>query len=156
LLPDDSVKALDPGTVRNRAHDALLSAIRAMAAGKPLLILAEDIQWMDAESLAVITRIGRDNRSGRTLILATYRGETEAGSRLQAAGAPDDEQIALSGLSGSIEQKMLGSLLGRDVELNALKAELLTRSKGIPLFIEEMVRILVDTGYLVGEPGNYL
>jgi tetratricopeptide (TPR) repeat protein len=50
---------------------------------------------------------------------------------------------------------MLDSLLGRDAELHALKAELRSRSKGSPLFVEEMVRILVDTNYLTGEPGNY-
>jgi class 3 adenylate cyclase/tetratricopeptide (TPR) repeat protein len=156
LLPDDNaMKSLDPGTVRNRAHDALLSVMRAMAADTSLLIVAEDIQWMDAESRAVIDRMACDESFRRALIVMTYRSETEKEDQGQLSYLAEHERIGLAGLPVSTELKMLDALLGRDAELHPLKAELRSRSKGIPLFVEEMVRIIVDTGYLTGEPGNY-
>jgi class 3 adenylate cyclase/tetratricopeptide (TPR) repeat protein len=156
LLPDDStMKALDPVTARDRAHDSLLSVLQAIAARKPLLVVAEDIQWADAESRAVIDRMASDNRFRPALIIATYRSETEKEDRGPLPYFTEAERIALARLPVSVEMKMLDGLLGRDATLQALKAELKGRTRGIPLFVEEMVRMLVDTGYLTGEPGKY-
>jgi class 3 adenylate cyclase/tetratricopeptide (TPR) repeat protein len=155
LLNDATMKALEPGTLRNRAHNALLCLMRAIAGDSPLLIVVEDIQWMDAESQAVFDRMACDDGFRQVLIVCTYRSEIDKKVKRRFPYLAKQERIALAGLPDAVERKMLDSLLGRDSGLHPFKAELRSRSKGMPLFVEETVRNLVDTGYLTGEPGNY-
>jgi tetratricopeptide (TPR) repeat protein len=85
------------------------------------------------------------------LVLVTYRPDYDA-HLLAAANTPE---LQLDGLTSEAARALVTGLLGADASLDKLKDELHRRSGGNPLFIEEHVRSMIDSGDLEGEPGRY-
>ena len=114
-------------------------------------MLLEDLHWIDSDSAAVINAL-RDVLPERHFVIL---GTTRSYPDLAVNFGPDHNHFELSALDIAAANNLLNNLLGGGKGLSRLKERLLEKTGGIPLFLEEVVRSLIDTGALIGSPGDY-
>src|SRR5262245_34224858 len=146
---DDAWMALRPEQRRKRTLDAVRRLLLREAREQPLVVIFEDLHWIDAESQAVLDTLVDSLGSARLLLIVSYRPEYQ-----HAWGSKTFyTQIRLDRLQPESAEELLSALLGDDPGLAPLK-ELLIR-RGNPAFLEETVRTLVEAKALVGKPADY-
>jgi class 3 adenylate cyclase len=151
-LPDDSpFRTLDPPQRRQRLLDALKRVLLRESQVQPLLLVFEDLHWIDTETQALLDRLVDSLPTARILLLVNYRPEYQHGWSNKTSYT----QLRLDALSPASADEVLQALLGDDPSLTPLKPLLIARTEGNPFFLEESVRTLAETGILVGERGAY-
>jgi predicted ATPase/class 3 adenylate cyclase len=145
-------RELDLMQRRRRIIDAVETLLRALSRNKPALVVLEDLQWIDAETQAIMDELTGRLVSSHILFLVTYRPEYSN----PWIGSDFFQAAILRPLSDESAWTMLRHLLGDAFALDQVKRVLVGRTEGNPLFIEESVRSLVETGALGGRPGDYL
>jgi tetratricopeptide (TPR) repeat protein len=118
---------------------------------QPLLLVFEDLHWIDAETQALLDSLVESLPTARLLLLVNYRPEYQHGWGSKTYYT----QLRLDPLPPASADEFLQALLGDDPSLASLKQLLIARTEGNPFFLEESVRTLVETGVLVGGPGAY-
>jgi class 3 adenylate cyclase/tetratricopeptide (TPR) repeat protein len=151
-LPEDSpFQQLDPPQRRQRTLDALKRLLLRESQAQPLLLVFEDLHWIDAETQALLDSLVESLPTARLLLLVNYRPEYQHGWGSKTYYT----QLRLDPLPSVGTSEVLQALLGDDPSLAPLKPLMIARTEGNPFFLEESVRTLVETGVLVGEPGAY-
>ena len=151
-LPDDSpFRTLDPPQRRQRLLDALKRVLLRESQVQPLLLVFEDLHWIDTETQALLDRLVDSLPTARILLLVNYRPEYQHGWGNKTSYT----QLRLDPLPPASADEVLQALLGDDPAWQPLKPLLIARTEGNPFFLEESVRALVETGVLVGERGAY-
>ena len=157
-LPEDSpFRQLDPPQRRQRTLEALRRMLLWESQVQPLLLVFEDLHWIDAETQALLDRLVESLPTARVLLLVNYRPEYQHGWGSKTYYT----QVRLDPLPPASAEAVLDALLGDGAgaqpaaPLQALKQLLIARTEGNPFFLEESVRTLVETGILVGERGDY-
>ncbi len=152
VLPEDSpFVQLDPPQRRQRTLDALKRVLLRESQVQPLLLVCEDLHWIDSETEALLNSLVESLPTARLLLLVTYRLEYQHGWGSKTYYT----QLRLDPLPPTSAEEFLHALLGDDPSLEPLTHLLIARTEGNPFFLEESVRTLVETGVLVGEPGAY-
>jgi predicted ATPase len=152
VLPDDSpFRTLEPPQRRQRTLEAVKRVLLRESQVQPVLLVCEDLHWIDAETQALLDSLIESLPTARLLLLVNYRPEYQHawGSKTYYT------QLRLDPLPPASAEAVLDVLLGPDSSLAPLKRLLIERTEGNPFFMEESVRTLVETGALVGEPGAY-
>ena len=151
-LPADSpFLTLDPPQRRQRTLDGLKRLLLRESQVQPLLLVCEDLHWIDAETQALLDSLVESLPTAQLLLLVNYRPEYQHGWGSKTYYT----QLRLDPLPPASADAFLQALLGDDPSLAPLKPLLIARTEGNPFFLEESVRTLVETGVLVGEPGAY-
>jgi class 3 adenylate cyclase/tetratricopeptide (TPR) repeat protein len=151
-LPADSpFRALDPTQRRQRTLDGLKRVLLRESQVQPLLLVFEDLHWIDSETQALLDSLVESLPTARLLLLVNYRPEYQHGWGSKTYYT----QLRLDPLPPASAEEFLLALLGDDPSLASLKQLLIARTEGNPFFLEESVRTLVETGVLVGTPGAY-
>jgi class 3 adenylate cyclase/tetratricopeptide (TPR) repeat protein len=151
-LPEDSpFQQFDPPQRRQRTLDALKRVLLRESQAQPLLLVFEDLHWIDSETQALLDSLVESLPTSRLLLLVNYRPEYQHGWGSKTYYT----QLRLDLLPPATAGELLASLLGQETRLASLKQVLIERTEGNPFFLEESVRTLVETGVLVGEPGAY-
>jgi tetratricopeptide (TPR) repeat protein len=148
-MDDASWQTLDPGERRQRTLDAVKLLLLREARDQPLLVIFEDLHWIDGETQAVLDTLVESLGSARLLLLVDYRPEYQHAW----GGKTYYGQMRLDALPAESAEELLGALLGYDPGLAPLKQLLVKR--GNPFFLEETVRTLVETRALAGDRGRY-
>jgi tetratricopeptide (TPR) repeat protein len=152
VLPEDSpFLTLDPPQRRQRTLDALKRVFLRESQEKPLLLVFEDLHWIDSETQALLNSLVESLPTARLLLLVNYRPEYQHGWGSKTYYT----QLRLDPLPPVSADALLQALLGDDASLQPLTQLLIARTEGNPFFLEESVRTLVETGVLVGEPEVY-
>jgi class 3 adenylate cyclase len=152
VLPDDSpFRTLEPPQRRQRTLEALKRVLLRESQVQPLLLVFEDLHWIDAETQALLDSLIDSLPTARLLLLVNYRPEYQHGWGSKTYYT----QLRLDPLPPASAEAFLDALLGQDPSLPPLTRLLIARTEGNPFFLEESVRTLVETGVLVGEPGAY-
>jgi class 3 adenylate cyclase len=149
---DDAVwDALDPPQRRQCILEAVKRLLLRESQAQPLLLIFADLQWIDAESQALLDSLIESLPTARVLLLVSYRPEYQHawGSKTYYT------QLRIDPLPPASAEELLTALLGQDETLESLKRVLIERTAGNPFFLEESVQILVETGVLVGDRGAY-
>src|SRR5262249_36234403 len=150
VLPEDSpFRSLDPPQRRQRTLQALKRVLLRESQVQPLLLVFEDLHWIDTETQALLDSLIESLPTARVLLLVNYRPEYQHGWGSKTYYT----QLRLDPLPPASADELLQALLGDDPSLVPLKALLIARTAGNPFFLEESVRTLVETRVLVGEPG---
>ncbi|HEY7066375.1 MAG TPA: adenylate/guanylate cyclase domain-containing protein [Chloroflexota bacterium] len=150
-VDDAAWAALDPPQRRQRTLDALKRLLLRESQEQPLLLVFEDLHWIDAETQALLDSLVESLPTARLLLLVNYRPEYEHGWHRKTYY----RELRLDPLPPASAHELLDTLLGDDAELTPLKRLLIDRTEGNPFFLEESVRTLGETGALGGEPGAY-
>jgi class 3 adenylate cyclase/tetratricopeptide (TPR) repeat protein len=150
-VEDPQWQDLDPHERRQRTLDAVKRLLLRESQVQPLLLVFEDLQWIDSETQTVLDGLVDSLPTARVLLLVNYRPEYQHGwgSRTYY------RQLSVDPLPTANSDELLESLLGSDASLAPLEGLLIERTEGNPFFIEENVRELIETAVLVGEPGRY-
>ncbi len=151
-LPADSpFLSLDPLQRRRRTLEALKRLLLRESQVQPLLLVFEDLHWLDSETQAVLDSLVESLPTARVLLLVNYRPEYQHGWGSKTFYT----QLRLDPLPEASADTLLQALLGTDPGLAPLTQLLIARTQGNPFFLEESVRTLVETGVLGGERGDY-
>ena len=136
---------------RRRVIDAVKHVLLRESQTQPLLVIFEDLHWVDGDTQALLDALVESVPSHRLLLLVNYRPEYRHGW----GGKSYYQQLRLDPLGPETAESLLASLLGTDPTLSSLRSVLIERAQGNPLFLEESVRALSETGVLAGERGTY-
>jgi class 3 adenylate cyclase/tetratricopeptide (TPR) repeat protein len=151
-LPEDSsFLTLDPPQRRRRTLDALKRLLLRESQMQPLLLVFEDLHWVDAETQALLDSLVDSLPTTRILLLVNYRPEYQHGWSNKTSYT----QLRLDPLPPASAAELLHAVLGDDPSQEPLKQLLIARTAGNPFFLEESVQTLVETGVLVGVGGAY-
>jgi class 3 adenylate cyclase/tetratricopeptide (TPR) repeat protein len=150
-VEDASWTALDPGQRRQRTLDAVRRLLLREAREQPLLLIFEDLHWIDGETQAFLDSLVESLATARLLLLINYRPEYRHGWGSKTYY----RQLRIDPLLPERADELLDALLGADVALGPLKQLLIARTEANPLFLEETVWGLVETGALTGERGGF-
>lgn len=135
---------------RQRLFAALMWLGRRIAADRPLVLAYEDLQWVTSDTRDFLDAFALELPSS-TLVVLTFRSDYDADWLMNRGHL----EIRLDGLAPAATRQIITDLLGEDESLAALKEEVPRQSGGNPLFVEECVRSMVESGELVGQPGRY-
>ena len=152
-LPVDDAQwqPLDPQQKRQRTLEAVKLLLLEESRRGPVLLVFEDLHWIDSGTQAVLDTLVDSLPSRRVLLLVSYRPEYQHTWN----GRTYYAQLRLDALSPEDSQVLLDSLLGTEKAMASLKATLVGRTGGNPFFLEESVRTLVETDVLTGDRGAY-
>ena len=151
-VPEDSpFLHLDPTQRRQRMLDACKRVLLRESQVQPLLLVCEDLHWIDTETQALLNSLVESLPTTWLLLLVNYRPEYHHGWGSKTYYT----QLRLDPLPPASAEAFLTALLGDAPGLVPLKQLLIARTEGNPFFLEESGRTLVETGMLVGQPGAY-
>src|ERR671922_574446 len=147
VLPDDSpFRTLDPPQRRQRTLTALTRVLLRESQAQPVLLVVEDLHWIDSETKALLDSLVESLPTARLLLLVNYRPEYQH----TWGGKTYYTQVRLDPLPPPSAHTLLQALLGDDADLTPLKRVLIERTDGNPFFLEESVRTVVESQVLVG------
>jgi class 3 adenylate cyclase/tetratricopeptide (TPR) repeat protein len=144
-------EGLDPVQRRRETLEAVKRLLVRESQVQPVLVVCEDLHWLDTESQAVLDGLAESLPAARLLLLVNYRPEYGHGWSNKTYYT----QLRLDPLPPESAEALLQALLGGDAGLDRLKQLLIQRTEGNPFFLEESVRSLVETKALAGERGAY-
>jgi len=146
------LQELSPQKRKEKTLAALLAQLDGLAGRQPVLIIFEDIHWIDPTSLELLTATVEHVPQIRVLLLATARPEFT----LPWPSYPHMTTVPLTRLgrregAALVERVTNGKRLPKEV-----MDEILARTDGIPLFIEELTKTVLESGLLQEQNGNYV
>jgi len=150
-VEDSAWQSLDPPQRRQRTLEAIKRLLLRESQVQPLVLVFEDLHWIDSESQGFLDRLIESLPAARILLLVNYRPEYQHkwGNKIYYS------QCRLDPLPMGSAEKLLSFLLGNASALKPLKKLLINRTGGNPFFLEECVWTLVESGVLEGERGNH-
>ena len=151
--PTSSLAQMDPQIRRRRTFEAIKRLLVRESLNQPLVLICEDLHWLDSETQAFLTLVSESVATAKILLLVNYRPEYQHawGSKTYYT------QLRLDPLRQEDAQELLTALLG-DVGAThtaPLRQFILEKTEGNPFFMEEIVQALMEQGVLsVGAHGG--
>jgi class 3 adenylate cyclase len=140
----DPLAQMDAQIKRQRTLEALKRIVLRESLDQPVVVIFEDLHWIDSETQALLDLMAGSIGNARVLMLVNYRPEY----RHEWANKSYYSQLRLEPLNSVAASEMLTTLLGDNLELDQLKRLIIQRSEGNPFFIEEMLQALFDEGII--------
>ena len=141
----DPLAQMDPQIRRRRTHEALKRIFLREAQNQPLMVVFEDLHWIDDETQALLDVIAEVITNAPVILMLNYRPEYKHDWSNQASYT----QLRLEPLRPDNAEEMLSMLLGDAVEVAPLKRLIIQRTEGTPFFIEETIQALFEDGTLI-------
>jgi predicted ATPase/class 3 adenylate cyclase len=132
---------LSPQRRKELTFNALLRQLERLAQRHPVLIVFEDIQWIDPSSRELLDRIIEQVAEWPVLLLATFRLEFQP----PWAGSPHVAMLNLARLDRHDAATIVENLAGNALS-SAVVEEIAERADGVPLFVEELTKAVLETG----------
>ena len=142
-LPNDGrypALELAPDQRRQRVLEALMSQLAGLARRQPVLMIFEDLHWIDPTSLEVLGRIVDRIKTLPALLIVTFRPEFNA----PWVGQPHVTSLTLNRLGEREAAAIIARLVGNQALPADVMAEIVERTDGIPLFVEEMTKAVLE------------
>jgi class 3 adenylate cyclase/tetratricopeptide (TPR) repeat protein/ribosomal protein L40E len=140
----DPFAQMDVQVRRRRTLDAIKRILLRESLNQPLMLIFEDLHWIDAETQAMLDLLADSIATSRILILVNYRPEYSHTWTNKSYYT----QLRLDPLSPKSAEQLLTVLLGNDASLKALKTLIAEKTQGNPFFMEEIVQGLFEEGTL--------
>ena len=147
LLPD-----LSPQRKKERTLEALLRQLKGLAHQQPVLIVVEDLHWIDPTSRELLDLTVERVRSLPVLLVVTFRPEFQA----PWTGQPQVTMLALNRLDRRDQTALIGQIAGGKVLPDEVVDQIIDRTDGVPLFIEELTKSVLEGGLLREEADRYV
>ena len=142
-LPNDGrypTLQLDPQQRRQKTLEALTAQIEALSHANPVLMIFEDVHWIDPTSLEVLGRTVERLRTLGVLLIVTYRPEFEP----PWIGRPYVTALSLNRLGEREIAAMIDRVTGNKSLSHDIRQDIVERTDGIPLFVEEMTKAVLE------------
>ena len=141
-LPEERATKLAPEELRRRQLTALIAWYLAGARTQPAVLAFEDLHWADPTSLDLMQALAERGRTAPLFIIATARPEFRPPWSLRS----HHSVISLSPLDRADVAQMVGELAARHALSEEVIEGLSERTGGVPLFVEEVTRLLLEPG----------
>lgn len=156
----DGVVELQRIEITRGITDAVRLYLAALAERAPLVLVFDDLHWADDASLELLNAVAELVVDHPIMLVAIARPDHMAGSwetlqRLQQRLAERFSRLDLEPLSAGSSQTLLANLLYVEALPEAIRSLILRKSEGNPFFLEEVIRSLIDSEYLVRENGHW-
>jgi hypothetical protein len=140
----DPIAQMDAQVRRRRTQDAVKRVLLCESLNQPLMVIFEDLHWIDDETQASLNLLADGIANAPVLLLVNYRPEYSHpwGSKTYYT------QLRLDPLGKENANEMLSALLGDGAELAPLRRLIVEKTQGNPLFMEEIFQALVEDGSL--------
>ncbi len=138
------LQQMDAQIRRRRILEAIKRLLLRESRNQPLILIFEDLHWLDAETQAFLTLLSDSIPTARMLLLVNYRPEY----RHEWGNKGYYTQLRLDPLGKAQAEELLTALLGDTNALLPLKQFILEKTEGNPFFIEEIVQALREQGLL--------
>ena len=137
---DDQLARLDPEVRKRRTLDAIKRLLLRESLNKPLILIFEDLQWLDEGSLTLLNLLADSIATARVSMVVNYRPEFTHnwGNKTYYT------QLRLDPLGSENGEELLEALLGDGLDLKPLKRVIIEKTEGNPFFIEEIVQELFE------------
>src|SRR5262252_2981355 len=142
-LPNDGrypTLELTPEQRRQRTLDALILQIQALTRSSPVLMIFEDAHWTDPTSLEALGRAVDRIATLRVLLIVTFRPEFDP----PWIGRPHVTVLAINRLAQREVGAMIDHLVGDKLLPEGIRQDIIERTDGIPLFVEEMTKAVLE------------
>lgn len=136
---------------RKHSFAIIIDLLKKYSAVQSLLLVFEDLDSVDTETIAFIELLIQNLAKSSILILLTYRSDYNDAFLKSFINT----FIRLEPLDITNSKKICNNMMGDNISLVELKERLLTRADGNPLFLEEMIKDLINDKILIGRPGGY-
>jgi class 3 adenylate cyclase/tetratricopeptide (TPR) repeat protein len=142
---------LPPQKQKEKTLRALVAQIEGLAAQQPVLMLFEDAQWSDPTSLELLDLIVDRVPALRVLLIITFRPEFSP----PWTGRPHVTSLGLNRLAPRQRAEMIASITGGKELPEAITEQIIDRTDGVPLFVEELTKAVVESGMLTDTGDHY-
>jgi predicted ATPase len=149
----EGVGAAEIGSERSKKRSllALVRQIEGLAATQPVLMIFEDAHWSDPTSIELLNLVIERIRALPALLIVTFRPEF----RLQWTSEPHVTVLVLNRLDPGNTADFVQRVAGGKVLPAAIVDQIVQRADGVPLFIEELTRAVLECGVLREEHDQY-
>ena len=153
IPPDNRYLSLELSATqqRRRTLAALLDQFEGLARQKPVLLIFEDIHWADATSLELMDLAVERIRQLPVLALSTFR----PGFAPSWVGRPNVASISLGRLAKNDVESVVTQVTRGSVLPDEVMKQIVVKTDGNPLFVEELTKAVLETGILVEDAGGY-
>ena len=142
---------LTPQKQKEKTLRALVAQIEGLAARQPVLLLFEDAQWSDPTSIELLDLIIDRVPALSLLLIVTFRPEFSP----PWAGRPNVTSLALNRLAPRQRAEMIRGITGGKALPEQIAAQIIDRTDGVPLFVEELTKAVVESGVLIDAGDRY-
>src|ERR1035437_6479376 len=142
---DDPLMQMAAEVRKRRTLDAIKRILIGESLNQPLMVIFEDLHWIDDETQAFLNLLADSIGTAKILMLVNYRPEYSHGWGSKTYYT----QLRLDPLGRESADEMLSALLGAGGQLAALKKLITEKTEGNPFFMEETAEVLLDDGALV-------
>jgi adenylate cyclase len=149
--PDRPVGQMSPEARQRALGQIVCRLANAPARRKTLVLMIEDLHWIDEGSNAMLADLVDSIAGTNTLAVVNFRPEYAPPWQ----GSEACRGLSLEPLGRGDTRELLRDLAGADPSLDGLDEPIHERTQGNPFFVEEIVRELAEAGYLEGERGGY-
>ena len=141
----------DPQQLRQQVLQTMLKLLLAQAVERPLLLLIEDLHWVDPSTLELIEQLILQAPLATLMLVLSCRSDFMPPWVLQTVVTP----IALKRFDQDQSEQMLAYLTDRKQLPVAVLQQIVEKTDGVPLFIEELTRTLLESSQLIEHEGRY-
>lgn len=142
---------LTPQTQKGRTFDVLVDQLEALARNKPVLMLLEDAHHLDPTSAELFDMVVDQIQRLPIMLIATSRLE----GMVRWNGLPHATLLTLNRLSRAQAASIIARMTGGKRLPTALLEQILSKTEGVPLFVEELTKVMLESGLLT-ESGDKL
>ncbi|NJO36740.1 MAG: AAA family ATPase [Rhizobiales bacterium] len=145
VVPEgDNIVAISPKRQRELVFAAVLRRLRRFADENPVLLIIEDVHWMDPTSIELLTLLIDEIGEARVLFLVTCRPEVSPPWRDRSTV----RTMVLEALDRPAGESLARAVLGARAASPEMVGQIVDRTEGMPLFIEELAKSLAESGAL--------
>lgn len=142
---------LTPQKRKEKTLRVLLAQLEGLAAQQPVLVVFEDVHWTDPTSLELLDLIVDRVSTIRVLLIITYRPEFAP----PWIGRPQVTLLTLNRLLPAQRAEMIAAVTGGKALPLEIADQIIDRADGVPLFIEELTKSVVESGHLMEANDRY-
>ncbi|MGL5080171.1 MAG: AAA family ATPase [Microcoleaceae cyanobacterium] len=137
---------LSPLAQKQKLLKVLLTLIQQVASQQPLLVVVEDMQWIDPSTLELIEKLIEMEDDARYPILRIYT--SRPGLRFDWSNLTNFTPIILNHFPAQQMERMIQGVTHGKSLPDAVQRLLIDKSDGVPLFVEEMTKMVIESGWL--------
>lgn len=144
----DRVQYLQPQSLQNRMQRAFTDLMRAAAQARPLVLVCEDLHWVDPSSLQLLKNLAPLTTAAPLLLILNLRPEKDSPAwafhtQMQRELAGDYHIVEIEPLTTDDSKQLMASLVQNGDLPQRIRRQLLTKAEGNPFFLEEMIHSLL-------------
>jgi predicted ATPase len=146
-----SLPALSPEALRRQTLEFLVSWMFPVTKAQPLILVVEDLHWVDPSTLELLGMIIEQAPTASILLLATFRPGFQAPWTRRSHMV----QLTLHPLSRRQVREMVEGITGGTSLPDEVMEEVVSKTDGVPLFVEELTKMVLESGLLRMREGKY-